>query len=183
VKKEPMKTIKERILSIILITTFGLAFLGYILIRGALRHFDNYISYFMLVLGIGLIVLFGIVLMITIYHSKKKAVVDELEKFNRMRSWTKYKVNLDTVQIKSNSWDSSRFIENQIYDIEIQEKNVQTILEFELEINGTKKQFHWPSDRQHKSLEMYFAVQKETDFYLDPNDYSSFYLDLSFIPT
>ena len=177
-----MKTIKERFRNITLITTFGLAFFGYILIRGALRHFDNYISYFMLVLGIGLIVLFGIVLMIAIHQTKKKAVVDELEKFNRMRSWTKYKVDLNTVQIKSNSWDSSRFIENQIYDIEIKEKNLQTILEFNLEIDGVKKQFHWPSDRQPKSLEMYFAVQKETDFYLDPNDHSAFYLDLGFIP-
>lgn len=177
-----MKTIKERFLSIALITTFGLAFLGYLLIRGALRHFDNYVSYFMLVLGIGLIILFGIVLLITIRYSKKKTVIDELEKFNRMRSWTKYKVDLDKIQIKSNSWNSSRFIENQIYDIEIKEKNVQTILEFDLEINGVKKQFHWPSDRQPKSLEMYFAVQKETDFYLDPNDHSAFYLDLGFIP-
>ena len=137
----------------------------------------------MLVWGIALIILSGIILLIFIRYSRKKAVVDELEKFNRMRSWTKYKVELDTIQIKSNSWDSSHFIETQIYDIEIKEKNAQTILEFNLEINGVKKQFHWPSDRQPKSLEMYFAVQKETDFYLDPNDHSAFYLDLGFIAT
>lgn len=177
-----MKSIKERFLGITLIITFGLAFLGYLFIRGALRHFDNYVSYFMLTLGTGLIFLFCAVLLIFIRYSQKKAVREELEKFDKLRSWNKYKVDLDTIQIKSNNWSSSHFIENTIYDIEIKEENVQTILEFEVEVNGIKKQFHWPSDLQPKSLEMYFAMQKETDLYLDPNDQSSFYLDLSFIP-
>lgn len=177
-----MKTIKERFPRIVLTTAFVLVILGCLFIYRAFSISYFYI-YFMLVWGIALIILSGIILLIFIRYSRKKAVVDELEKFNRMRSWTKYKVELDTIQIKSNSWDSSHFIETQIYDIEIKEKNAQTILEFNLEINGVKKQFHWPSDRQPKSLEMYFAVQKETDFYLDPNDHSAFYLDLGFIPT
>lgn len=176
-----MKTIKERIPRIVLSAAFVLIVLGCLFIYRAFSISYFYI-YFMLVWGIALIILSGIILLIFIRYSRKKAVVDELEKLNRMLTWTKYKLDLDTIRIKSNNWDSSRFIETQIYDIEIQEKNIQTILEFDLEINGVKKQFHWPSDRQPKSLEMYFVLQKETDFYLDPNDHSAFYLDLSFIP-
>lgn len=176
-----MKTIKERILAITLIITFGLAFLGYLFIRGALRNFDNYVSYIMLALGIFMILLFGIVLLITIRFSKKKVITQELEKFKNLRSGTKYRIDLDTVQIKSNKWNSSRFVENNTYDLEIKEENIQTILEFEVEINGNKKQFHWSCDLEPKSLEMYFAIQKETDFYLDPIDHSNFYLDLNFI--
>jgi len=104
-----------------------------------------------------------------------------VKKFNMLQTVTKYRIDLDTLRIKSNKWNSSRFIENNIYDIEIKEENIQTILEFEVEISGEKKQFHWPSDLEPKSLEMYFAIQKEADFYLDPNDHSNFYLDLSFI--
>lgn len=177
-----MKTIKERILAISLVITFALAFLGYMLIRGALRSFNNYVSYIMFILGLSLIVLFGIVLLIAIRYSKKKVIVKEQEKFfNILQAGTKFKIDLDRVQIKSNKWNSSRFIENNIYDIEITEENIQTILEFEIEINGQKKQFHWPCDLETKSLEMYFAIQKETDFYLDSNDHSNFYLDLGFI--
>ncbi len=176
-----MKIIKERLLIITLVTTFALAFLGYICIRASLRNFNNYVSYFMLTLGIGLIVLFGIVLLIAVRYSKKKALAAEIEKSSIRDYGTNFKIDLDTVRIKSNSWDSSHFIENKFYDIEITEKHLQTVLEFEVEIEGYKKQFHWPSDLEPKSLEMYFAIQKETSFYLDPNDHSNYYLDLSFI--
>lgn len=175
-----MKT-KERIIVISLVTTLALAFLGYILIRGAVSHLDNYVSYFMLTLGIGLIVLFGIVLLFTIRYSKKKAIAAEIEKSRILDYGTGFKIDLDTVRIKSNNWDSSHFSENKFYDIEITEKHLQTILEFEVEIDGHKKQFHWPSNLEPKSLEMYFAIQKETGFYLDPNDHSNYYLDLNFI--
>ena len=176
-----MKTILDKFLAITLITTFALAFLGYFLIRGALHSFDNYVSYFMLALGIGLIVFFGIVLLIAFQYSKKKAIGQEAEKLSIRDYGTLFKIDLDTVRIKSNNWESSRFIENHLYDIEIKEKNLQTILEFEVELAGEKKQFHWPSDLEPKSLEMYFALQKQTNFYVDPNDHSRFYLDLNFI--
>ncbi len=176
-----MKTIKEKFLAIALITTFVFALLGCILIFRSFFLFYFFLSYYMLILGIGLIVLFGIVFLIILRFQKKKVLAEEVKKFNMLQTVTKYRIDLDTLRIKSNKWNSSRFIENNIYDIEIKEENIQTILEFEVEISGEKKQFHWPSDLEPKSLEMYFAIQKEADFYLDPNDHSNFYLDLSFI--
>lgn len=176
-----MKTIKERILFIVLVANFGLALVGYMFVRGAIRHFDNYVSFIMLATGIVLMLLFLIVLWIALRFSKKKVINEELKFFNQLASWNKYVINLDTIQIKSNKWNDSHFVRSLGGDIEIKQENIQTILEFELEIKGEKKQFHWPCNLETKSLEMYFAIQKETSFYLDPNDHSNYYLDLNFI--
>jgi Ca2+/Na+ antiporter len=176
-----MKTIKERILTIALISSFALCFLGYFLIRGALHSFDNYVSYIMLAIGVVCVLLFAIVLLIALRYSKKKRQVLEQEKLGIMQYGTPFKIDLDSIQIKSNKWNSSRFIENHFYDIEIKEENIQTILEVEIELDGEKKQFHWPSHLEPKSLEMYFAFQKETTLYIDPANQSNFYLDLRFI--
>ncbi|MDF3029058.1 MAG: hypothetical protein K0S23_3365 [Fluviicola sp.] len=176
-----MKKLKERILGLSLIISLCLAFLGYLMIRGALNNLDNYVSYFMLGLGIALILLFGIILLFAIRYSKKKQLKQKEEKLKIIHYGTKFTIDLDSVKIKSNKWDSSHFIENQVYDIEMKEKHLQTVLEFEIELNGQKKQFHWPCELDPKSLEMYFAIQKETNLYLDPANSEHFYLDLSFI--
>ena len=176
-----MKTIKERILIFALISSFALSFVGYFLIRGALRSFDNYVSYIMFAIGAATILLFIIVLLIVLRYSKKKNKLMEQEKLDIIHYGTPVKIDLDTVRIKSNNWESSRFIESHLYDIEIKEKTIQTILEFEAELNGEKKQFHWPSHLEPKSMEMHFAIQKETNFYIDPANQSNFYLDLRFI--
>jgi len=176
-----MKNFKERFIAFVLIGSFALSFLGYFLIRGALHSFDNYVSYIMLAIGIACILLFGIVLLIALRYSRKKKKLVEQEKLDIMQYGIPFKVDLDSIRIKSNKWNSSHFIENKIYDIEIKQENIQTILEFEVELDGEKKQFYWPSHLEPKSLEMYFAIQKETNLYLDPANHANFYLDLRFI--
>lgn len=176
-----MKNLKERFLTFALIGSFALAFLGYILIRGALRYFDNYVSYILLAIGIGCVLLFGIVLLIALRFSKKKKKREEKEQLDIMHYGTPFKVDLDSIRIKSNTWNDSRFVQSLGGDIEIKQENIQTILEFDVELDGEKKQFHWPSRLEPKSLEMYFAIQKETILYLDPENHTNFYLDLRFI--
>jgi|GEM_PF-5996301 len=176
-----MKNLKERFLAFALISSFALAFLGYLLIRGALRYFDNYVSYIMLAIGIGCVLLFGIVLLIAFRYSKKKKKREEHEQLDIIQYGTPFPVDLDTIRIKSNKWNDSHFIESHLHDIEIKQEHIQTILEFDVELDGEKKQFHWPSHLEPKSLEMYFAIQKETTLYLDPANHANFYLDLRFI--
>ncbi|WP_341904751.1 hypothetical protein [Fluviicola taffensis] len=176
-----MKNLKERILAFALISSFALSFLGYVLIRGALRSFDNYVSYIMLAIGIVCILLFVIVLLIALRYSRKKKKSDEQEKLNILQYGTPFKIDLDSIRIKSNKWEDSHFVQSLGGDIEFKKENIQTILEFEVELNGEKKQFQWSSHLEPKSLEMYFAIQKETNLYLDPADHSNFYLDLRFI--
>jgi hypothetical protein len=178
-----MKTIVQKFLRIALIVSLVFASIGYFLVLGPIHSFhNNFISYFMLITGIVLIVLFGIVLLIASFVTAKIASIKKTDKFLKiLRDGTKFTIDLDTVRIKSNNWESSRFIESHFYDIEVKEHNIVTILEFDLEIRGQKKTFHWPSKMEPKSLEMYFAMQKETAFYLDPKDHTKFYLDLSFI--
>ncbi len=173
----------QKFLAITLIITSVFAFLGGILVRGALSNLNNYVSYFMLFLGIGLMVLFVIVLVIAVRYSRKKELKEVMGKYLTAAQGTKFNIDLDTVRIKSNNWENLRFIEAHLQDIEIKEKKLQTILEFDVEINGEKKQFHFPTNLEPKSLEMYFAIQKETTFYLDPADHTNFFLDLSFIRT
>lgn len=181
-----MKTILGKFIKITLIVTCALTFLGFFLIRGGYYNLNTYLTYFllallMLVLSIGLILLFAIVLLVTPLFKFIKVTKAESDIRKKLLSGDPFKINLDTVRIKSNSWESSRFIENKFYDIEIKEKNIVTILEFDVEIRGQKKTFHWPSEMEPKSLEMYFAIQKETYFYLDPTNQDNFYLDLGFI--
>ncbi|MGV3612493.1 MAG: hypothetical protein ACO1N0_16160 [Fluviicola sp.] len=181
-----MKTILGKFIKTTLIIACVLTFLGFFLIRGGYFNLDIYLTYFvlallMLTLSIGLIVLFGIVLLVNRFLKNQKATKEEFDPRMSILTGNRYKINLDTIRIKSNNWESSRFIENRFYDIEIKEKNIVTILEFDVEIRGKKETFHWPSEMEPKSLEMYFAIQKETDFYLDPEDHSKFYLDLTFI--
>nr|WP_294862627.1 hypothetical protein [uncultured Fluviicola sp.] len=176
-----MKNLKERILVLALISSFALSFLGYLLIRGALHSFDNYVSYIMLSIGIACMLLFGIVLLIVLRYSKKKKKREEQEQLDIMQYGTSFQIDLDSVQIRSNKWEDSRFVQSFGGDIEIRQENIQTILTFEVELDGEKKQFHWPSHLEPKSLEMYFAIQKETTLYLDPANHTNFYLDLAFI--
>lgn len=55
-----MRKFKQPFVQITTWIAFGLAFLGYLMIRGAARHFDNYVSYIMLATGIGFILFFAI---------------------------------------------------------------------------------------------------------------------------
>lgn len=176
-----MKKLKEQILVFLLIASFGLSLLGYLLIRAALRSFDNYVSYIMFGIGIGTILLFGIALLFYLRYSKNKTKIEGQEKLNILLYGIPFKINFDSVRIKSNHWEESQFIQSLGGDIEIKQKNIQTIIEFEVELEGKKQLFHWHSHLESKSLEMYFAIQKETTFYIDPENHSNFYLDLSFI--
>lgn len=176
-----MKTIKERILIFALISSFALSFVGYFLIRGALHSFDNYVSYIMLAIGASTILLFIIVLLVVLRYSKKKNKLMEQDKLDIMHYGTPVKIDLNSIQIKSNKWNDSHFVQSLGGDIEIKQENIQTILAFEVELDGEKKQFHWPTHLEPKSLEMYFAIQKETNLYIDPANHLNFYLDLRFI--
>ena len=179
-----MKTIIKKFRKIALIVALAFVSIGYFMILGPVHNFNNnYISYFMIIVGIVLIVLFGILLFIAFLFSSIKFRRKESDMWTKIREGSKFKIDLDAVRIKSNNWDSSRFIESHFYDIEIKEHNLVTILEFDVEIRGKKETFHWPSEMEPKSLEMYFAIQRETTFYLDPADHTNFYLDLSFIRT
>lgn len=177
-----MKTILERFFTGILILTFSLAILGYLLVRGAIRNLDNDISYFMLITGIGLILLFGFVLLLYLWNIRKKERI-EIRKAEIIPSfWKKVTIELDSITIKSNSWTEKQTIETTIYDLEFDHNKTQTILEIETEINERKHVFHVPVKQNPQTLEMYFAIQKTTSLYINPENPEEFYLDLRFIP-
>lgn len=180
-----MKKFKQKFIQITTWIAFGLAFLGYLMIRATIRHFDNYISYILLAAGIGFILFFAIMLFVLFRMSKKmakkEAVNQQQDLHNLVNHGIQIPINLEKVVIKSNQWTENQFIETNHYDIEFSKNQLQTVLEFEAEIDGQKHIFHLPSESTPKTLEMYFAIQKETNVYVDPLNLSRFYLDLSFI--
>lgn len=180
-----MKNLKQRSIFILTIIATAIGFIGYLMIRGAIRHLGNYVSHIMLVIGIILVIIFAIVLLMLYQVSKRESKKIESEQLKEtldiIRNGIKVPIDLETVQIKSNHWTDTRFIETNTYDIEIKEDQIQTILQIEIELNGQKRTFHWPSDKEPKSLEMYFAIQKETNLYIDRKNPEHFYLDLSFM--
>lgn len=180
-----MKKLKQLHILILTITSSILGFIGYLMIRGALRHFDNYVSHIMLGIGIVFVIVFALVMLVLYRISKRNSQKIETEQIadtlDIIRNGIKISIDLETVQIKSNHWTDTRFIETNTYDIEIKEDQIQTILQIEIELNGQKHTFYWPSDKEPKSLEMYFAIQKKTYLYIDRKNPEHFYLDLSFM--
>ncbi|WP_343747600.1 hypothetical protein [Fluviicola sp.] len=181
-----MKKFKQQFVHITTWIAFGLAFLGYLMIRGAARHFDNFVSYIMLAAGIGFILFFAVMLLILIRMSKKTVAEETINQLQDMydlvNQGIQIPVNLEQVAIKSNQWTETEFIPTNHYDIELKKEHIQSILEFEAEFNGGKHLFRMPSELAPKSLEMYFAMKQSTILYVDPANPARFYLDLSFIP-
>lgn len=118
-----MKKFKQQFVHITTWIAFGLAFLGYLMIRGAARHFDNFVSYIMLAAGIGFILFFAVMLLILIRMSKKTVAEETINQLQDMHDLVnqgiQIPVNLEQVAIKSNQWTETEFIPTNHYDIEL----------------------------------------------------------------
>lgn len=159
-------------------------FLGCLLIYFGIYSFFFYSP--MVALGalflLGFVITMTMLVIILFRTSKKDAIQKVSRTINLLNNGIKIPIDLENVRIKSNSWNEKKVIETTIYDIDFDEERTQTILEIETEMNGTTQIFHLPTEHDPKTLEMYFAMQKTTFLYIDPNNPRIFYLDLNFIP-
>ncbi len=142
----------------------------------------------MILFGIGILFLACAILsmVVLIIRLEKKNRAKAIEKFTQTKhlltTGIPIPLDLDTIRIKSNSWTEKQTIQTTIYDLEFDHNKTQTILEIETKINERKHVFHVPVKQNPQTLEMYFAIQKTTSLYINPENPEEFYLDLRFIP-
>ncbi len=126
------------------------------------------------------------------YKSKRliKSNNKQLEDFKNRAN--KIVVNLEDVQIKSNSWTEQKVIDNSYYAgfnqmAGYDGKNFETItrnfnyVKFKIphEYGIIEYKAHIPMDTT--KLKIYFAIKKQTYLYVDKLDEEKMYLDLDFL--
>lgn len=139
-----------------------------------------------IIIGVALLVL----VIIKLKNQKEnKEYKNSLAKFKSAAE--KIKVELNQVEIISNSWSEQEFSNTRAAQIEqmygdgertkiTTEYNIN-VIKFSLKIKDEVVHFEERIDMDRKTLEMKLLMQKETTLYFDPANYSNYYLDLEFI--
>lgn len=139
-----------------------------------------------IIIGVALLVLVVIKLK---NRKENKEYKNNLAKFKSAAE--KIKVELNQVEIISNSWSEQEFSNTRAAQIEqmygdgertkiTTEYNIN-VIKFSLKIKDEVVHFEERIDMDRKTLEMKLLMQKETTLYFDPANYSNYYLDLEFL--
>jgi len=169
----------------------GFLFLGYIVLRAGLRSGNDLFT----ISGVLILVVVGIILLINLLYKSKVTEKETLqtnviiEEFKR--SSRKVKVDLQNLKIISNSWNEDIVISEDKYggldelagyknhNIINVKRNLNTVL-LEIPIKNDILQYQVNIESDLTTLQMKFAIQKETTLYVDSKSEES-YLDLEFL--
>lgn len=143
---------------------------------------------------IGLAVLVPSIIWTIIWNrkQKKEEISGRIELEKLKKTSDKIIVNLNTAEIKTNSWTEEEIIETGRIGMLNQlggngDKNIRNVTRNESMVSWIfiyhGKPIHYTIviDKEVQSLKMHFAIQKETIFYVDQNNPDNNYLDLEFL--
>jgi hypothetical protein len=180
--------IKYKLYNIGIYTTLTTAILGGIIFYIGLDRSD------LTFIIIGLAVLTPSIIWAIIWNKKQKReeISGSIELENLKKTADKIIVNLNTAEIKTNSWTEDKIIETGRIGMLNQlggdgDKNIRSVTRNESMVswvfNYHGKTIHYTIviDKEVQSLKMHFAIQKETILYVDPNNPDNNYLDLEFL--
>jgi len=171
---------------------FGLFGLGLIMFRAGIKS-DNGLFFF---IGIILVAFVGIVVLIYLLSlkSKQKKVErewkQELEEFKQNSK--KIVVNLENVEVKSNSWTDNVVVSESKYggldqmagygnsNVTKVKRNLNAI-EISIPLEGETIDYLVFVEKDPTTLAMQLAVQKETYLYINRQNKREVYLDLEFL--
>lgn len=180
---------KEKLSNFSTYILIGLIILGLIILKAGLGTSNLWFTF----IGIGLIALSLIISVIVFFFSSKKEDKKIIEHIQSIKDFKqnarRVKVQLDEIEIKTNSWVEDQVIHNHHayaldelagnHDANIEHVNHRlTVLSVMVKLNGEKVQRNFSVDMEPVSLEMHFAIQKETYLYYQEDEY---YLDLEFL--
>ncbi len=182
---------KDKLSNIGIYLKIGFIGLGYIVLRAGLSSGNNLFS----IAGIIIMAVVGILLLGNFIYKKKVTEKDNaklntlLEEFKR--SSRQIKVNLENLNIISNSWSEDIIISENKYggldelagyknhNIINVDRNLNTIL-LEIPIKDKIHKYHIDIESDLITLQIKFAIQKETILYIDSKSKET-YLDLEFL--
>ncbi len=167
---------------------FGIVYFLSLVVFDELKTYHIYIIAFFI----------SIFLLNTVYkiYSKRKNKQDlhqqkkDIETFKKKSK--RIKVDLENVEIKSNSWSVLKQIDNTKYaDLNevlgdgysnYEQADINSnIVTVDIPYKGDIMKYRFTTDKDLTSLRIHFALKKETYFYINPYDYGDFYLDLEFL--
>ncbi|MDY8134471.1 hypothetical protein [Aquimarina sp. 2201CG5-10] len=159
----------------------GIFFLGFFILYAGVggRNRDGNITF----IWIGLLVLlpFGIWFLIEKIKDKKIKKQLILKRKELIRTGEKIVIDLDNVEIKSNSWNQEFIIgAGEHQRIEHRDINYNYI-ELKIPYGRQKIKYNLHIDMELTKLKMHFAIKEKTYLYVDPSDINNNYLDLSFL--
>jgi len=141
----------------------------------------------------GLATFFILLIVLNDSNLIKKADKKKLSEIERQKKyWTKIPINLNEVEILTNSWHEEIVFNNtksgalnQLFgrgdlNIEVLSRNENSIL-IQAPFKGKKLKIIQDISLDIKTLRMKFAIQKETFLYLNSEKQNEFYLDLEFL--
>jgi len=182
---------KEKLSNIGVYLKVGFIGLGYLVLRAGINSGNNLFS----IAGIIIIAVVGIVLLGNFFYKKKVTEIANikqntlLEEFKR--SSRQIKVNLESLNIISNSWREDVIVNVYKYggldelagyknhNIISVDRNLNTIL-LEIPVKNKIYKYQISIESDLTTLQMKFAIQKETTLFIN-SETKETYLDLEFL--
>lgn len=183
---------KENLQKFAIYILIGLFGLGFVVLRAGLQNDNSLFS----IIGIILMAFVGIVILIYFVSSgskEKKAErkwKQELEEFKRNAK--KILVNLENVEVKSNSWTDNVVVSESKYggldemagygnsNVVQVDRNLNAV-NISIPIDGETIEYLVNIEKDPTTLAMQLAVQKETYLYINRQNKREMYLDLEFL--
>ncbi|UKN03484.1 hypothetical protein K6119_08150 [Paracrocinitomix mangrovi] len=183
---------KENLQKFAIYILIGLFGLGLVMLRAGLKNDNGLFS----MIGIILMAIVGIIVLIYLASSSsndrkaQKKWKQELEEFKRNAK--KILVDLENVEVKSNSWTDNVVVSVSKYDVldEIAgyrnsnviqvDRNLNTV-KISIPVEGETIEYLVNIEKDPTTLAMQLAVQKETYLYVSRQNKQEMYLDLEFL--
>ena len=167
--KENLIQIFKYIVNVILILGF---FVFYIGLNGNLLFFW---------IGIAILFLYYVWYLISKSKLRKSRLKIEDEVQILKKQGEKIKVNLENVKIISNSWQQEVRKTSKYEDEDFLVDIHKNFVEIKITYKGRTIDYSFYIDMDTTTLELHFALKKETFLYVDLKDKEKMYLDLEFL--